>query len=238
VSLLEEVAFLKQAYQGLQSNLSEPLVTDELAETEKKQSNVSVEIHEGESLALQTNLVVPKQENTCDRESCETEESSDKLPSKLLSELPNELNLVDVFSGGENTGELPELYTEPLKSESQLCNHDCSISELVSESDNELSLFESNNQSKIPVVKSESLDEVLSSSPNTDESKDSLAAPVQLTGAALARRLNVSPSTLRHKKNARNFGQWTSGHDPDGIAWYFDGQQFVSVLPHNQSKTL
>ncbi len=33
MSLLEEVAFLKQAYQGLQSNLSEPLVPDELAET-------------------------------------------------------------------------------------------------------------------------------------------------------------------------------------------------------------
>ena len=238
MSLLEEVAFLKQAYQGLQSNFSEPLVTDELAATEKKQSNVSVEIYEGESLALQTNLVVTKQENTCDRASCETEESSDKLPSRLLGELPNELNLVAVFSDGENTGELPELYTEPLESMSQLCHDDCSTSELVSESDDELSSLESNNQSKIPIVKSESLDRLLSSSPKTDESKDSLAAPVQLTGAALARRLNVSPSTLRHKKNARNFGQWTSGHDPDGIAWYFDGQQFVSVLPHHQSRTL
>ena len=138
---------------------------------------------------------------------------------------------------GENTvlvtGELPEFYTEPLESMSQLYNDDCSTSELVSESDHELSLFESNNQSKIPVVKSESLDELLSSSPNTDESKDSLGTQLYLTGAALARRLNVSPSTLRHKKNARNFGQWTSGHDPDGIAWYFDGQQFVSVLPHH-----
>ena len=237
MSLLEEVAFLKQAIESFPSNLSEPLVTDELAETAKNQSKVSVEIDEGESLALQTNLVVTKQENTCDRASCETEESSDQLPSKLLGELPNQLNLVDVFSGGENTGELPELYTEPLKSESQVHDEDCSTSELVSESDDELLPFESNNQSKIPVVKSESLDEVLSSSPNTDESQDSLATPVQLTGAALARRLNVSPSTLRHKKNARNFGQWTSGHDPDGIAWYFNGQQFVSVLTHNHSIT-
>ena len=215
-------------------------MTHELAETEKKQSNVSIEIHEGESLALQTNLVVLKQENTCDRGSGETEESLAEVPSKPLSDLSNELNLVDVFSGGENTvlvkGELLELHAEPLESMSQLCHDDCSTSELVSESDNELSLFESNNQSKIPVVKSESLDEVLSSSPNTDESKDSLAAPVQLTGAALARRLNVSPSTLRHKKNARNFRQWTSGHDPDGIAWYFDGQQFVSVLPDIEVK--
>jgi len=199
---------------------------------------VTVEIHEGESLPLLSNLVVPKQENICEQALWETEESS----GKPLGERLNELNLVDAFSGGENTeeltGELPELYTEPLESMSQLCNDDCSTSELVSESNDELSLFESNNQSKIPVVKSELLDELLSSSPNTDESKNSLAAPVQLTGAALARRLNVSPSTLRHKKNARNFGQWTSGHDPDGIAWYFDGQQFVSVPPHHQSKTL
>ena len=207
--------------------MGEPLETDFLAKTEKSNSIATVDIYESESLVLQSNLVASKQENIC-----EPEKSSANFSSKLLCELPNELNLVDVFSGGENTedltGELPERYTEPLESMSQLCDDDCSTSELVSESGEELWLFESNSQSKIPVVKSESLDEVLSSSHGADESKDSLAAPVQLTGAALARRLNVSPSTLRHKKKARDFGQWTSGHDPDGIAWYFDGQQFVS----------
>lgn len=169
------------------------------------------------------------------KSTCETEELSETPPNELLSESLRklDLDLVELIQPGENTeeptSELPKLDSELLESKSQLCDDDCSTSELVSESGDELSLLESNNQSKIPVVKSESLDEVLSSSPKTNESKDSLAVPLYLTGAALARRLNVSPSTLRHKKNARNFGQWTSGHDPDGIAWYFDGQQFVSV---------
>jgi hypothetical protein len=88
-------------------------------------------------------------------------------------------------------------------------------------------LVESNNHG-MTSVHSESLNNLLSNSPDTDESQDSLTAPLHLTGAALARRLNVSPSTLRHKKNARNFGQWTSRHDPDAITWYFDGQKFVS----------
>ena len=206
--------------------------------TEKKQSEILC-IDSGESLGLENNLVASKQKSTC-----ETEELSETPPNELLSESLRklDLDLVELIQPGENTeeptSELPELDSELLESKSQLCDDDCSTSELVSESGDELSLLESNNQSKIPVVKSESLDEVLSSSPKTNESKDSLAVPLNLTGAALARRLNVSPSTLRHKKNARNFGQWTSLHDPNGIAWYFDGQQFVSVLPHNQNKTL
>jgi len=32
---------------------------------------------------------------------------------------------------------------------------------------------------------------------------------------------------LRHKKTARNFGKWTKGHDPDGIAWHYDGKKFI-----------
>lgn len=59
------------------------------------------------------------------------------------------------------------------------------------------------------------------------ENQNSLEVPHSLTGAALARRLNVSSSTLRHKKNATNFGKWTKGHDPDGIAWYYDGYKFI-----------
>ncbi len=49
------------------------------------------------------------------------------------------------------------------------------------------------------------------------------------TGAALARRLSVSEGAISRNKNKENFGQWTSGHDPDGIAWDFDGQKFSSV---------
>lgn len=164
---------------------------------------------------------------------CIQEESSANVLSKLLSESPDELDLGNVFSDGKNTeesaGELPEVYSEPLKSDTQLCNNDSSTSEPDSFS-GERALLPSNNQSKIPVLKSESLSDSLSSLDDADESKNSVATPLQLTGAALARRLNVSASTLRHKKNARNFGQWAKGHDPDGIAWYFDGQQFVSVL--------
>ncbi len=192
---------------------------------------MTVALHKGESLVLPSNLVAPKQKNTSG-----PDKSLTHVPCELLSESQNELDLVNVFSGGENTeelaSELPELYTEPLESDTQLCHDDCSTSELDSLS-GERALSES---SKIPVLKSESLNDSLSSSDRTDESKDSVATPLQLTGAALARRLNVSPSTLRQKKNARNFGQWTKGHDPDGFAWYFDGQQFVSVLPDIEVK--
>jgi hypothetical protein len=79
-------------------------------------------------------------------------------------------------------------------------------------------------------VNSESPNDLLSNSPEEDVQRDSQVAPRHLTGAALARRLNVSPNTIRHKKNSRNFGQWTSGHDPDGIAWYFDGQKFIEKI--------
>ncbi|MEH2092327.1 hypothetical protein [Nostoc sp.] len=66
---------------------------------------------------------------------------------------------------------------------------------------------------------SEPLTDLPDSSLKKSESKNSLEVPSHLTGAALARRLNVSPSTLRHKKNAPNFGQWISLHDPDGIVY-------------------
>ncbi|MEH2266613.1 hypothetical protein [Nostoc sp.] len=52
---------------------------------------------------------------------------------------------------------------------------------------------------------SEPLTDLPDSSLKKSESKNSLEVPSHLTGAALARRLNVSPSTLRHKKNAPNF---------------------------------
>jgi hypothetical protein len=192
--------------------------------TDKKQSDVTVDIYEGESLALETNLVMPKQES-----SCEAKESLAKETSELPGELPSDvkLDIQPEESKEDITSELPESQTEPPEPDSQLRHDDNFTSELYSESLDAVPLVEANNHG-MTSINSESPDDLPSSSSNSDESKDSLTAPLQLTGAALARRLNVSPSTLRHKKNARNFGQWTLGHDPDGIAWYFDGQKFIS----------
>jgi hypothetical protein len=164
---------------------------------------------------------MPKQES-----SCEAKESSAKEPSELPSDV--QLDIQPEESKEDITSELPESETEPLEPDSQLRHDDNLTSELYSESLDALPLVEANNHG-ITSINSESPDDLLFSSSDSDESKDSLTAPLQLTGAALARRLNVSPSTLRHKKNARNFGQWTLGHDPDGIAWYFDGQKFISL---------
>lgn len=101
------------------------------------------------------------------------------------------------------------------------------ISEPPYDSLDGLPLSEENNHPKVSSLNSEPLDDLPYSSLEKSESKNSLQVPLHLTGAALARRLNVSPSTLRHKKNAPNFGQWTSLHDPDGIAWHFNGEKFI-----------
>lgn len=210
----------------LQPSRSEPPNRSAKTNTDKKQSDVTVGSSPSEPQVLENNLVVPEQESNCEAEESATQESSE-----LLSKLPGELGLVELIKSGENTEELtsepPESKTKPPEADSQLLKHDNSPTKLDSESLDGLSLVESNNHG-MTSVNSESLDELLSNSPNADESKDSLTAPLHLTGAALARRLNVSPSTLRHKKNARNFRQWALGHDPDGIAWDFDGQKFVS----------
>jgi hypothetical protein len=217
MSLLEDVAFLKQAHQGLQPELqpsrSEPLNRSAKTNTEKKQSNVTVGSSPSELQVVENNLVVPEQESNC-----EAEESATNELSELLSKLPRELDLFALIKLGENTeeltSELPESKTEPPEADSQLIKHDNSSTKLDSESLDELLLVESNNHG-MTSANSESPDDLLSSSPNADESKDSLTAALHLTGAALARRLNVSPSTLRHKNNARNFRQWALGHDPD-----------------------
>jgi hypothetical protein len=101
-------------------------------------------------------------------------------------------------------------------------------SEPFSDLPSELLIKESDNAT-VRATHSELLNDLPSSPLQTKENQNSLEVPHSLTGAALARRLNVSPSTLRHKKNARNFGQWTSGHDPDGIAWCFNGQKYISL---------
>lgn len=96
-----------------------------------------------------------------------------------------------------------------------------------SDSEQKQTLVSYDNHPKTLTDNSESLTESLSSSQSITKIQNSDAIPDSLSGAALARRLDVSPSTLRHKRTARNFGKWTLGHDPDGIAWYYDGKKFI-----------
>ncbi|MEO1558769.1 MAG: hypothetical protein AAFS12_03740 [Cyanobacteria bacterium J06632_19] len=86
-------------------------------------------------------------------------------------------------------------------------------SERQSDSPPKQSSVSHENHPKTTPDKSESPLESLGSSQSIKEIQNSDALPNSLTGAALARRLDVSPSTLRHKKTARNFGKWTKGHD-------------------------
>lgn len=141
------------------------------------------------------------------KENSEKPRTSIEPSSEPRSSRQNQPHLVDIIQNSEGTekfiSELPEAKTELPEFRTEL-------------------LRESSRGS-------EPLDDLPSSSLATDGNKNSQDdVPLQLTGAALARRLNVSPSTIRHQKNSRNFGQWTSGHDPDRIAWYFDGKKFFS----------
>ena len=143
---------------------------------------------------------------------CELKDSSSEPPNQAIK-----IDSIEKFV-------CPEIVTSELPDDSA---ESSVISELISDPPGELSLIAANNHPTVPAVDSELPNDLPGSPLQSKENQNSLS-PQELTGAALARRLNVSPSTLRHKKNARNFGQWTSGHDPDGIAWYFDGQKFIS----------
>lgn len=54
-----------------------------------------------------------------------------------------------------------------------------------------------------------------------------------LSGNQLAKRLGVSESTVRRRKDKPDFSEWSKSLDSDGIAWnyYQDSQQF-SPLPN------
>ena len=146
-------------------------------------------------------------------------------PSELLLDIQSNSTLSDSLLGlGESdkiTGEsISSLPSELLEAkEVNIQGHSDSPPKQLSVShDNHLKTTPDNSESPL---------ESLSSSQSIKEIQNSDALPDSLTGAALARRLNVSPSTLRHKKTARNFGKWTKGHDPDGIAWHYDGKKFI-----------
>lgn len=173
------------------------------------------------------------------KENNELDDDSLTGDSELLSEPPLELLFDEAKENSEKPRTSIEPSSEPL---SQLQNQPHLVlliqnsegtEKIISErreAKTELPEFRTELQRESSRV-SEPLDDLPSSSLSTEGNKNSQVVPLQLTGAALARRLNVSPSTIRHKKNSRNFGQWTSGHDPDRIAWYFDGQKFFSQPP-------
>ena len=161
-----------------------------------------------------------------------------KSVSEPISDSPSESFKFDIKPTGELTSDSPHQLIESDKVNSEpVSNLPCESvepvmvpSKLNSSSPNKLSLVKENNHPKTPTVNSELGDEPLSSSPEIKENPNFDTIPHSLSGAALARRLNVSPSTLRHKKNARNFGKWTLGHDPDGIAWHYDGKKFIPTI--------
>lgn len=51
---------------------------------------------------------------------------------------------------------------------------------------------------------------------------DSLIEP--LSQVQLARRLNLSPATIRRRKNEVNFSEWSKNKDPQGISWIYSEQ--------------
>jgi hypothetical protein len=152
----------------------------------------------------------------------ETESTNSELSNESLLVTPTAESILNYPPIPEKTVPYSELLDEPLASSLETV-----ISEPVSGLLDGLPLLEENNHPKLSSVNSELLNDLPYSSLEKSESKNSLKVQSHLTGAALARRLNVSGSTLRHKKNTPNFGQWTSLHDPDGIAWHFNGEKFV-----------
>ena len=53
-----------------------------------------------------------------------------------------------------------------------------------------------------------------------------------LTGQALARRLNVSATTISRRKSKPDFSQWTQSKDPAGIAWTYAKKSKLFVAQH------
>ena len=153
----------------------------------------------------------------------ETVSANGELSNESLLVTPTAESIFNYALIEENTPPYNELLSEPASNDLL----DTVIGESFHDSLNRLPLLEETNHPKVSSDNSEPLTDLPYSSLEKSESKNSLEVPSHLTGAALARRLNVSGSTLRHKKNAPNFGQWTSLHDPDGIAWHFDGEKFI-----------
>jgi hypothetical protein len=163
----------------------------------------------------------------------ETVSADSELSNESLLVTPTAESILNSILIEENTPPYNELLSEPASNDLL----ETVIGEPFHDSLDGLPLLKENNHPKVSSDSSERLTGLPNSSLKKSESKNSLEVPSHLTGAALARRLNVSPSTLRHKKNAPNFGQWTSLHDPDGIAWHFNGEKFIEKPSPEDSKT-
>ena len=163
----------------------------------------------------------------------ETVSADSELSNESLLVTPTAESILNSILIEENTPPYNELLSEPASNDLL----ETVIGEPFHDSLDGLPLLKENNHPKVSSDNSEPLTDLPDSSLKKSESKNSLEVPSHLTGAALARRLNVSPSTLRHKKNAPNFGQWTSLHDPDGIAWHFNGEKFIEKPSPEDSKT-
>lgn len=259
VACASEVTFLRQAYQGLQSNLQELEVnaqadTDTKLKTKKqKKPEESPALPVSES-PVDYNQPEWEQKASEDDKSKESyflseselpesdDESISNSPSELLksnvsdepiSGSPSE-SLLDIQSNStlsDSPLELVESDKITSESISSLSSESLEAKEVTIEGDSgsppkQLSVSHDNHLKTTP-DNSDSPSESLSSSQSIKEIQNFDAIPDSLSGAALARRLDVSPSTLRHKKTARNFGKWTLGHDPDGITWHYDGKKFI-----------
>ncbi len=59
---------------------------------------------------------------------------------------------------------------------------------------------------------------------------DAVAPEGSLTASELARRLDVSRSTISRRKHQPGFSEWTQQIDPDAIAWVYTEGAFVPLL--------
>lgn len=248
-SLVSDVAALKQAMSQdtfLSSGedllpkkyLHQPDNCEALSEPQKKSPNTTFDLT-NESVAMSVSTSRSELQTTgADGDTqlvkssvYETDSTNSKLSNEPLPVTPTTESILNYLPVQESTlphSELPsELLDDSLK---QI------ISEPVYDSLDGLPRSAENNHPKVSSLNSEPPNDLPYSSLDKSESKNSQQVQLHLTGAALARRLNISPSTLRHKKNAPNFGQWTSLHDPDGIAWHFNGEKFIEK-PSPDSKT-
>lgn len=51
----------------------------------------------------------------------------------------------------------------------------------------------------------------------------------RLSTSQLAKRLNTTPTILRHKKRLPDFGDWSRQRDPDGIAWVYKNGTYLPL---------
>ena len=56
-----------------------------------------------------------------------------------------------------------------------------------------------------------------------------------LSGARLASRLAVSPSTISRRKLQDDFSEWSQSLDPEGIAWFYENGRFWPLIPTAES---